>query len=137
MCIRDRSDFVADVVVSIISPILPMMLSIFSLLSSRYFSIDGRINCCCCAYFGWARLKSRLLEIDCKARQLNRKTRPVAYCLHIGNAVYVTANDRFHCMDIRCWILLRGLEPGRQRTTRRGISLNLQEWWVGLDLVPS
>lgn len=87
-------------------------------------------------YFSWAHLRALTQEIDREARELNRQTRSVKYRSHIGCAIYVSVTDGFPCVDIRRFYLPYGLEPGHERPTKHGVSLNLQEWSTLLDMLP-
>ena len=84
----------------------------------------------------WAWLKALLPLIDQEAKELNRKTRPVAYRQHIGDGYYVSVNNGVMCVDIRKFFLPYGIEPGNERPTKRGISLRLEEWADFLSIVP-
>jgi len=77
-----------------------------------------------CAYF-----VAMLAEIDEEAKQLNRKTRPVAYRKHIGDGYYVSVTTGFLCIDLRRFILPYGCKSDEElRPTKSGIALRLDEW---------
>ena len=84
----------------------------------------------------WAQFVALFAHVDKEAKELNRKTRPVAYRQHIGNGYYVCVNDGFMCVDVRKYFLPYGLQQGEEKPTKHGISIRLDEWLELLDLVP-
>ena len=79
----------------------------------------------------WAYFVAMLAETDEEAKQLNRKTRPVAYRKHIGDGYYmsVTTVTGFLCIDLRRFILPYGAESDEEvHPTKSGIVLRLDEW---------
>jgi len=77
----------------------------------------------------WANFVAVLAEIDEEAKQLNRKTRPVAYRKHIGDGYYVSVTTGFLCIDLRRFILPYGGQSEEEvRPTKTGIALRLDEW---------
>jgi len=81
-------------------------------------------------------LRSLLKNIDEEARELNRKTRPVKYRAHIGNAYFVAVSSGYMCVDFRKYFLPYGMEEGNEKPTRHGVSLRLEEWSSFLSLIP-
>jgi len=72
----------------------------------------------------WAYFVAMLAETDEEAKQLNRKTRPVAYRKHIGDGYYVsvTTVTGFLCIDLRRFILPYGAESDEEvHPTKSGI----------------
>jgi len=61
----------------------------------------------------WAQFVALLPQIDEEAKELNRKTRPVAYRRHIGDGYYVTVNEGVFCVDIRLFFPTIWYEIGR------------------------
>jgi len=77
----------------------------------------------------WAYFVALLAEIDEEAKQLNRKTRPVAYRKHIGDGYYVSVTSGFLCIDFRLFVLPYGVQSEEEvRPTKTGIALRLDEW---------
>jgi len=103
----------------------------------------------------WVYFVAMLVEIDEEAKQLNRKTRPVAYRKHIGDGYYgidmahcdfifcaiqillltylltyyVSATNAYLCIDLRRFILPYGCESDEKvRPTKSSIALRLDEW---------
>ena len=48
----------------------------------------------------WAHFMTALPNIDEEAKELNKKTRSVAYRQHIGDGYYVLVTDGVMCVDI-------------------------------------
>lgn len=84
----------------------------------------------------WAHFTKIIPVIDDEAKELNRKTRPVAFRRHIGDGYYVSVNDGVMCVDIRQFFVPYGLQPSDVRPTKSGIALRLDEWVELLNLVP-
>ena len=87
-------------------------------------------------YFSWAYLRSHVQDIDREARELNKKTRPVRYRVHIGRGIYVSVSDGYLCVDLRQFYVPYGLNADSMRPTKRGIALRLDEWSLLLDQLP-
>lgn len=87
---------------------------------------------------GWAKLITKLEEIDVEVRELNRKTRPVSYKLHLENRVYLSVTGGFMCVDLRQYFVPYGLDdvPQNARPTKSGIALRISDWVQLLALVP-
>ena len=83
----------------------------------------------------WAQFVALLPQIDEEAKELNRKTRPVAYRRHIGDGYYVTVNEGVFCVDIRLFFLPYGMKSGEEKPGRTGIALRLDEWSYLLEFV--
>ena len=73
--------------------------------------------------FSWACLRSYLHKIDVEARELNKKSRPVNYRVHIGHGIYVSVSDGYLCVDLRHFYVPYGLPEDDVRPTKRGIAL--------------
>jgi len=85
----------------------------------------------------WARFMSILEEVDIKAREVNRQTRPVAYRTHIGELYYVSMTSGYGSVDICRFYVPYGLASENVRPTRNGIGLRLDEWAHLLKLLPT
>ena len=86
--------------------------------------------------FSWAYLRSYLHKIDVEARELNKKSRPVDYRVHIGHGIYVSVTDGYLCVDLRYFYVPYGLSEDNVRPTKRGITLRLDEWSTLIDVLP-
>jgi len=64
--------------------------------------------------FSWVYVRSYLHKIDVEARGLNKKSRPVNYCVHIGHGIYVSVTDGI-CASIWC---ISTCPTACQKTTR-------------------
>jgi len=85
----------------------------------------------------WAQFTGLFTLLDTEAKELNRKTRPVAFRRHVGDGYYVSVNDGVMCVDIRKFFLPYGLQSGNERPTKAGIALRLSEWGEFYeDIVP-
>ena len=62
------------------------------------------------SFSAWAKLMSKLNEIDVEVRELNRQTRRVAYKLQLQKHVYLSVTDGYECVDIRSFYIPYGLE---------------------------
>jgi len=90
------------------------------------------------SFQGWTKLITKLEEIDIEVRELNRKTRPVNYKLHLGNRVYLSVTGGFMCVDLRQYFVPYGLDdvPQNEKPTKPGIALRVSDWVQLLALVP-
>jgi len=86
----------------------------------------------------WAYLQRYLIKIDEEARELNRKSRPVNYRVHVGRGIYASVSDGYKCVDLRRFYMPYGLQGEHNiRPTKEGIALRLEdEWGALLDLLP-
>ena len=84
----------------------------------------------------WAHFTAILPAIDDEAKELNRKTRTVAYRIHIGDGYYVSVNHEIMCVDIRQFFVPYVLQPSDVKPTKSGIAFRLDEWVELLNLVP-
>ena len=87
---------------------------------------------------GWAKLVTKLEEIDIEVRELNRKTRPVNYKLHLGNHDYLSVTGGYMCVDLRQYFVPYGLDdvPQNEKPTKSGIALRISDWLQLRALVP-
>jgi len=76
-------------------------------------------------------------KVDVEARKINRQTRLVAYCAHIGNRYHVSMTTGYGCIDIRRFYVPYRLACEYVRPTCSGLGLRLEEWAHLLDLVPT
>ena len=53
----------------------------------------------------WAQFMTALPNIDDEAKELNRKSRPVAYRHHIGDGYYVSVTGDVMCVDVRTFLM--------------------------------
>ena len=84
----------------------------------------------------WAHFVAVLAAVDEEAKELNRKTRPVAYRQHIGDAYYVSVTGGIMCVDIRKFYVPYGLTSGEVRPSKSGIALRIDEWVSLLEVIP-
>ena len=64
---------------------------------------------------------------DNEAKELNFKSKLVAFCVHIGDEWYVSVTDRYNCVNFRRFYLPYGASREHVRPTCDGISLRLDE----------
>jgi len=85
----------------------------------------------------WAYLQRYLTKIDEEARELNRKSRPVNYRVHLGHGIYASVSDGYMCVDLRRFCMPYGLQGEHNiRPTKEGLALRLEdEWSALLDLM--
>jgi len=76
-------------------------------------------------------------QIDNEVKELNLKTRPVAFHLHLGGGWYVSVTGGYNCVDFRRFYVLYGTLHENVRPTLDGISLRLDEWAELLVLIPA
>jgi len=77
----------------------------------------------------WARFMLLISQVDEEAKELNRKTREVAFHKHIGDGFFVRVKDGYMCVGIRRFFMPYGLSTaGMERASKEGISLRLDEW---------
>jgi len=76
-------------------------------------------------------------QINNEAKELNLKTRPVAFRLHLGDGWYVSVIGGYNCMDFRRFYVPYGRSHEHVRPTRDDISLRLDEWAELLVLIPT
>jgi len=69
-----------------------------------------------------------LPKVDEEAKELNKKTRPIAYCPHIGDVYYVSVTSGVMCVDIRMYYVPYGLTGEQARQSKSGLALRLDEW---------
>ena len=88
------------------------------------------------SFSAWAKLMSKLNEIDVEVRELNRQTRRVAYKLQLQKRVYLSVTDGYKCVDIRSFYIPYGLEdtPRNEKPTKSGIALRISDWVQFLTL---
>ena len=67
----------------------------------------------------WAHFTKIIPVIDDEAKELNRKTRPVAFRRHIGDGYYVSVSDGVMCVDLRQFFVPYGLQPSDVRPSDR------------------
>ena len=72
--------------------------------------------------FSWAYPRSYLHKIDVEARELNKKSRPVNYRVHIGHGIYVSVTDGYLCVDLRYFYVPYGLSEDNVRPTKRDVN---------------
>ena len=53
----------------------------------------------------WAHFLAVLTNVDDEAKELNRKSRPVAYRHHIGDGYYVSVTGDVMCVDVRTFLM--------------------------------
>ena len=86
----------------------------------------------------WAHFMTALPKIDEEAKELNKKTRSVAYRQHIGDGYYVSVTDGVMCVDIRRFYVPYGLTGEQARPSKSGLALRFDEWVdfiISLDLI--
>lgn len=66
--------------------------------------------------------------LDVQQKELNRKTRPVAFRRQIGDGYYISVTDGVMCVDIRKFFIQYGLQSGDEKPTRIGMGLRLDKW---------
>jgi len=76
-------------------------------------------------------------QIDNEAKELNLKTRPVAFRLHLSDGWYVSVTGGYNCVDFRRFYVPYSTSHEHVRPTRNGISLRLNEWAELLVLIPT
>jgi len=76
-------------------------------------------------------------QIDNEAKELNLKTRPVAFRLHLSNGWYVSVTGGYNCVDFRRFYVPYGTSHENLHPTRDGISLRLDEWADLLVVIPT
>jgi len=76
-------------------------------------------------------------QIDNEARELNLKTRSVAFRLHLGDGWYVSVTGGYNCVDFRRFYVPYGTLHENLLPTRDGISLRLDEWADLLAIIPT
>ena len=86
--------------------------------------------------FSWSYLQCYLHKIGDEARELNKKSRPVNYRVHIGHGIYVSVTDRYLCVDLRHFYVPYGLSEDNAKPTKCGIALRLDERSALLDMLP-
>ena len=85
----------------------------------------------------WVNLILYCQQIDNEAKELNLKTRPVAFRLHLGDGWYVSVTGGYNCVDFRRFYVPYGRSHEHVRPTRDGISLHLDEWAELMVLIPT
>jgi len=85
----------------------------------------------------WANFILYCQEIDNEAKELNLKTHPVAFCLHLGDGWYVSVIGGYNCVDFRRFYIPYGASHDDVRPTHDGISLHLDELAELLMLIPT
>ena len=73
----------------------------------------------------WATFRTHLDEID-RSVELLKADQPVEYSQHIGGKYYVTISRGIKCVNIRRYFLPPNCT--KERPTRSGIALRLDEW---------
>jgi len=85
----------------------------------------------------WAHFIRVLAQVDDNAKELNRKSRAVAYRERLGDGYYVSVTTGWRCVDIRKYYVPCGLPNDQVRPTKAGISLRLDEWCDLMTTIPS
>lgn len=85
----------------------------------------------------WAHFIAVLSMVDECAKELNRKTRTVAYREHLGDGYYVSVTSGYACVDFRKFHVPYGLTSDQVRPTKSGIALRLSEWSEFLKTIPA
>jgi len=85
----------------------------------------------------WANFILYCQQIDNEAKELNLKTRPAAFRLHLSDGWYVSVTGGYNCVDFRRFYIPYGTLHEHVRPTRDGISLRLDEWAVLLVVIPT
>jgi len=85
----------------------------------------------------WANFILYCQQIDNEVRELNLKTHPVAFRLHLGDGWYVSVTGGYNCVDFRRFYVPYGSSHENLRPTRDGISLRLDEWADLLAIIPT
>ena len=85
----------------------------------------------------WAHFVAAVADIDDEAKELNRKTRPVAYRLHIGDGYYISVTGGIHCIDFRKFYVPYGLSYDQARPSKNGLSLRLDKWVHLMQVIPT
>ena len=67
-------------------------------------------------------------QIDNEAKEVNLKTRPVGFRLHLGDGWYVSVTSGYNCVDFHRFYVPYGTSHEHVHPTRDGISLRLDEW---------
>jgi hypothetical protein len=73
----------------------------------------------------WATFMTHFDDID-RCVELLKTDQPVEYSQHIGGKYYVTISQGMKCINIRRYFL--PLNSKKERPTRSGIALRLDEW---------
>jgi len=76
----------------------------------------------------WANFILYCQQIDSEAKELNLKTRLVAFRLHLGDGWYVSMTGGYKCVDFRRFYVPYGALHEHVHPTRDGISLHHDEW---------
>jgi len=76
-------------------------------------------------------------QVDIEAKELICKTRPVAFCTHIGDNYYVSVKDDWNLVDLRRYYVPYGLSSEHVHPTRSGLSHRLDEWAHLVQLMPT
>jgi len=76
----------------------------------------------------WANFILYCQQIINEAKELNLKTHPVAFRLHLGDGWYVSVTGGCNCVDFRRFYVPYGTSHEHVHPTRDGISLRLHEW---------
>jgi len=85
----------------------------------------------------WAHFLAVLTNVDDEAKELNRKSRPVAYRHHIGDGYYVSVTGDVMCVDIRKYYVPYGLTSDQIRPSKAGLALRLDEWAEFMQIIPA
>jgi len=85
----------------------------------------------------WVNFILHCQQIDNEAKELNLKTRPVAFRLHLSNGWYVSVTGGYNCVDFCRFYVPYGRSHEHVRPTRDGISFHLDEWAKLLVLIPT
>ena len=85
----------------------------------------------------WVNFVLYCQQINNEAKELNLKTRPVAFRLHLGDGWYVSVTGRYNCVDFRRFYVPYGRSHKHVCPTRDSISLRLNEWAELLVLIPT
>jgi len=90
-----------------------------------------------CTANRWAHFVAAVADIDDEAKELNRKTRPVAYRLHIGDGYYISVIGGIHCIDFRKFYVPYRLSYDQVRPSKNDLSLRLDEWVHLMQVIPT
>lgn len=78
-----------------------------------------------------------LANVDEEAKELNRKTRPIAFRQHIGDGYYVSVTGGVVCVDIRKHYIHCGLLNDQVHPSKSGLVLRLDKWVQLLLVIPA
>jgi len=84
----------------------------------------------------WAHFLEVLANVDEEAKELIRKTRPVAFRQHIADSYYVFITGSVMCINIRKFHDPYGLPNDQIRPSKIGLTLIVDEWAQLMQMIP-